>query len=394
MTWVKLDDQFPDHPKLAELGELTPAAGWLHVCALCYSARYLTDGRIPGGQVPRLMASDTKPLVEVLLEVGLWERDGTGYQIHDYLDYNPSRAQVLAEREAKKAGGRRGGKAAARARAEAAPQGYAQGQPQASAQAYASGESAARGQAPIPPSDNSVAAAKPKSEPPPSRPDEAQVTTKREPCDMQGLEAYPQAEPTAYPQAYARGGACPQLEEVPQAESNSRTRTPSPCKEDAAAVARAREAAADGERSSSIGKEERKGPDLEPPPPPPDPTDDDDPTDALLIELWDVPGWQRKPAADRKELLRLRCEYPRANLATAIMQLRAKARDGTLKAGPAAALLAFVKRLHEQTVPEVRRVAQAAASDDPDAEAPSQEEQAALARAAGEAVRQMRAGAS
>lgn len=154
-----------------------------------------------------------------------------------------------------------------------------------------------------------------------------------------------------------------------------------PPKEDAAAVA----CEADGDPSSSIEQEEQKTP---------DPTEEDDPTDALLIELWDVPGWQRSPAADRRELERLGREYPRADLATAIGQLRAKARDSTLRGGPAVALVAFAKRLHEQTVPEVRRVPQAVADDEPEGESLSREEQAARARAAGEHVRKLRAGAS
>ena len=51
MTWVKLDDGFPEHPKLIQAGA---AAGWLYVAALCYSARNLTDGHIPAAVLPRL----------------------------------------------------------------------------------------------------------------------------------------------------------------------------------------------------------------------------------------------------------------------------------------------------------------------------------------------------
>jgi hypothetical protein len=42
------------------------------------------------------------PITEELLTVGLWERRDGCFCVHDYLDYNPSRAQVLAERDATK----------------------------------------------------------------------------------------------------------------------------------------------------------------------------------------------------------------------------------------------------------------------------------------------------
>ena len=114
MSWIKLDDQFSHHPKVIQAG---PLAGWLHVCALCYCAQYLTDGFIPNG-VTNVLADysnigvtdmevtlgalghdiEVRELVDRLVEVGLWEQVKKGYLIHDYLEYNPSKAQVLAER--------------------------------------------------------------------------------------------------------------------------------------------------------------------------------------------------------------------------------------------------------------------------------------------------------
>lgn len=98
MAWVKLDDGFTDHPKIDRAG---PLAGWLYVCGLTYSARHLTDGFIPEGMVVRLSAI-TKPqtAVEALVAAGLWEPIAGGYQIHDYLTYNPSAEKVRAERDA------------------------------------------------------------------------------------------------------------------------------------------------------------------------------------------------------------------------------------------------------------------------------------------------------
>ena len=114
--WVKVDDKLPDHPKF---GRLMPfyrlMAQHLHLNALCWCNQHLTDGRVPWGIVNRL-GSDIDALrpflterdlitldqvVESLLAVGLWDKDETGdYRIHNYLKYQPSRAAVLAEREA------------------------------------------------------------------------------------------------------------------------------------------------------------------------------------------------------------------------------------------------------------------------------------------------------
>lgn len=116
MSWVKLDDGFPEHPKVQHVGLVGMA---LQVAALCYSARNLTDGHIPSAMVPKLTGMTpkaSKTLAGLMVESGLWDMcagqvGGTEYVIHDYLDYNPSRASVLQKRDAdlkrKGYGGRR-----------------------------------------------------------------------------------------------------------------------------------------------------------------------------------------------------------------------------------------------------------------------------------------------
>jgi len=91
--WTKLDDGFGDHPKLAALSS---DAFRLHVRSMCYAGRYLTDGKVPTAFV----ASAPKSLVEELVSGGLWEVVSGGWMIHDYLDFNPTREKVLAERAA------------------------------------------------------------------------------------------------------------------------------------------------------------------------------------------------------------------------------------------------------------------------------------------------------
>lgn len=97
MTWVKLDDQFPDHPKVRRAG--TDAA-WLFVAGVCYCARYLTDGEIPREVIPTLTAL-RKPnaAARALVTAGLWHETPDGYAVNDYLEFNPSKADVEGRRD-------------------------------------------------------------------------------------------------------------------------------------------------------------------------------------------------------------------------------------------------------------------------------------------------------
>jgi len=98
MPWSKIDDQFYDHPKVVAAGSLGIA---LFVCGLSYCSRHLTDGFILSEQVKRLTdAANPLEVADRLVEVGLWEKRDGGYQVHDYLDYNPSAVQVKAQRKA------------------------------------------------------------------------------------------------------------------------------------------------------------------------------------------------------------------------------------------------------------------------------------------------------
>lgn len=124
MPWVRIDDEFYNHPKVSHLDELLLPCVGLHVLALCYCNSYLTDGRIPHGQVHRLAGDLAKllpeghpwVLVRKLIEVGLWEeQDEKGnYVIHDFLDYNPSKCDVVAKKALKAEQGRAGGLAKAK----------------------------------------------------------------------------------------------------------------------------------------------------------------------------------------------------------------------------------------------------------------------------------------
>lgn len=118
MGWIRVDDHFNEHPKLARVGP----CGWgIWVAGLAYCNRNLTDGFIPrsvarslgdfefevDGEHYRLAVTsgmagadmDVSWVINLLLEAGLWEDVPGGYQVHDFHDYQPSREKVLAERE-------------------------------------------------------------------------------------------------------------------------------------------------------------------------------------------------------------------------------------------------------------------------------------------------------
>lgn len=118
MTWVRLDDQFAQHPKLVTAGPLGIA---LFVAGLAYCNRNLTDGFIPWAAARLLLSWEfrerngrlgtvsvtsglagedvtTEYVATLLIASGLWTEIDGGYVVHDYLDYQPSKEQVLAER--------------------------------------------------------------------------------------------------------------------------------------------------------------------------------------------------------------------------------------------------------------------------------------------------------
>lgn len=120
MPWVRFDDQFPINRKVTRLSD---AAFRLHVSAVFWCARNLTDGVVPEEDLDDVSARVRTPgrFVPELLDRGLWHEVGTecsspncpadpnnavtapvtadkGWIIHDYLDYQPSKDQVLTDR--------------------------------------------------------------------------------------------------------------------------------------------------------------------------------------------------------------------------------------------------------------------------------------------------------
>jgi hypothetical protein len=142
MPWIKVDDHFDEHPKLAKVGPLGIA---LWMAGLAYCNRNLTDGFIPWSIAGSLVSWDyldisgptrlyigsheavyeenavtSEYVIALLLDAGVWEEVPDGYRVHDFEDYQPSRAEVEADRDAlraaRQAAGRCGGQASGRAR--------------------------------------------------------------------------------------------------------------------------------------------------------------------------------------------------------------------------------------------------------------------------------------
>jgi len=98
MTWIKLDDGFPEHRKALQAGD---DGCWMFVAGLCYCGRNLTDGFIPDAQVARLTGlRNPMKSAQRLVDAGLWDATDGGFHIHDYAEYQPTKEQVRNRRDA------------------------------------------------------------------------------------------------------------------------------------------------------------------------------------------------------------------------------------------------------------------------------------------------------
>lgn len=119
MVWIRIDDQIAHHPKFIAAG---PVASWLWVCGNGYCNKYLTDGFIPTSALPTLGGvTNADKWAERLVEVGLWIPAPSGFQVHDFHDYNPTAAEVRAKRKKRSKAGKAG--AAARWQTDATTDG-------------------------------------------------------------------------------------------------------------------------------------------------------------------------------------------------------------------------------------------------------------------------------
>jgi hypothetical protein len=93
MPWFRLEDNFHAHPKVKRAGN---GAVGLWIRCGTWSAQYLTDGVIP----PEVYTSYGRPReVEQLVAARLWVPVDDGMVMPDYLDYQPSKADVEQRRK-------------------------------------------------------------------------------------------------------------------------------------------------------------------------------------------------------------------------------------------------------------------------------------------------------
>lgn len=96
MAWFKVDDQSAFNPKVMRAGNAAFGA-WVRLGAYCNAQ--LTDGFIPE-DTATLIASRKE--LEAVITAGMLRAVDGGYEIHDYLKYQPSKASVLEKRELNK----------------------------------------------------------------------------------------------------------------------------------------------------------------------------------------------------------------------------------------------------------------------------------------------------
>ncbi|MDE2103216.1 MAG: hypothetical protein KGL39_38575 [Patescibacteria group bacterium] len=111
MPWARLDDRFHDNRKVRRVWRKQPAALGLHIMAITYSSCHLLDGHVDTDWLEDQVPSEKRrtALTSALVDAGLWTPNGDGFVVNDYLEFNPSRADVEKLRAEKREAGRRGG---------------------------------------------------------------------------------------------------------------------------------------------------------------------------------------------------------------------------------------------------------------------------------------------
>lgn len=103
--WARLDDELIDHRKIFIAGEQIGKNGaaialGFYAVGLMWSNKHLTDGYLPLAIVKSFRHVDHPTCIaDALAKAGLWEKNGAGFQIHDYAEFgNPLASRVKAKR--------------------------------------------------------------------------------------------------------------------------------------------------------------------------------------------------------------------------------------------------------------------------------------------------------
>jgi len=97
LAWVRLDDNFHWHPKVAPLSD---GAYRLYVGGLCYCNRFSQKDTLTMVQILGLVGSARRAerLITELVSRKLWRKSGDVYKVHDYFNYQPDPKKVFAGR--------------------------------------------------------------------------------------------------------------------------------------------------------------------------------------------------------------------------------------------------------------------------------------------------------
>jgi hypothetical protein len=100
----RLYDELIDHRKVFVAGELIGENGpaialGFYAVGLMWSNKHLTDGVLPIAVVKNFRhVEHPAAIADALVQAGLWDKNGKGFQIHDFADVNPKAARVKAKR--------------------------------------------------------------------------------------------------------------------------------------------------------------------------------------------------------------------------------------------------------------------------------------------------------
>jgi hypothetical protein len=115
VPWARFDDRYDDSKKLKRAWKACRAAVGLHAMAITYCARHHTDGVVDLEWIEEKLpkAGERKKALDALVVAGLFlpSPDGDAFVVNDYLEYNPSRAEIEAKRAQKAAAAKKAAEA-------------------------------------------------------------------------------------------------------------------------------------------------------------------------------------------------------------------------------------------------------------------------------------------
>lgn len=109
MAYASVEYEFWCNPKIRAAGK---DAALLYIAANGYCNQFMTDGFILDESIDAIasLAFQRNPnkAIDALVENGLWHRVNGGYEVHDYLKYNKSKAQIESLSEKRSNAGKAG----------------------------------------------------------------------------------------------------------------------------------------------------------------------------------------------------------------------------------------------------------------------------------------------